>query len=1074
MIALILSLPLAQAQLLNVVEFGGSDNVVGFIRDGESLRAVVQASIPGEDVIDDQQIRIVFGSTFQTMDSCADKGGGLFECTFTRSQPPLGDYTVKLVDDANKLNQNAPSVLEKDVTLGQDGLPPAVFVSVTPTLSRDGRGTVSVRVEDYSTAVGDTNACSGIKTATIKADSTTVGSLSGNPSECILTSTIDLQETATGFKDVQICGTAEDFVGRTSPEKCTTFSIDNNPPVIGSLEIRNNIGTITHLKSGSPQSVSVAVQVTGDNDDLVEIKADLTSLGGSIRSPDSSSGNSFVWNTALTPDAACSISVEATDALGNRATKNFDCKLPLDDEGPAINSVVSAVLDGETLVLGKKADILIAVEDKDNAGSKGVGVAGGGVFVDTNQLGKGIVQVEECKPSGATFVCRLRFKNTRDVTTTIEVVAADDLGNEGASVTKNVRAKVQGPKIIQISPIKVLLGEEGDTGVVATQGSVLEINANATGFTTTMANFNGTDGGEVAGGCEGNACLFQSTIQNTGPFETEITVSFFDEVGNEAKKILPLTVAGTKDVENPNFWGSEISCTPELIDRDTASMISQKRFCKVQLTPNNEGQKPSTVAIQLDKTQCTGTFEGALADLQLINNVQGSTSPIMVYTLDAKDFEVDDLLIECPLLIRSTVGTGNKTLLVNQPESEMVNTTILFYNQPFGTMFKNQQEEIDKELEDAEDAMKWVGALNKIVKIAEAICKLYHMVSQLLVTLTTATVVLKNIGEKTFPFGAGVKAAGDTMCGSVETGRKTMEDKLYPKFFNPFCSFVNCQYTSTDALDEDKFTGKLAKATGGGSGGLGNICTKVNAFLAANTGALGKFALGADGRSISLGQEVGAAPAPGGKIPEGGIIKGSTKGVEKNCAKLSKTTGVADACSVPLNVINVKDSLFWSSICLCLPGVIKGLERIRQIKCQYGVCIKKDVVQGGMPLTYCKDLKSYLTCTYVVGEIWNAIPFSALMDRLTSAITDVLTLNPGAIAALGFGVVCACPQTAELWQACALVKITSQLSEAAFQIKQMFAAESFFKDALGITDQGDYCAELEELDEGTTSTGASP
>ncbi|MDP7199120.1 MAG: hypothetical protein QF486_05905 [Candidatus Woesearchaeota archaeon] len=1066
MIALILSLPIAHAQLLTVVKFGGSDDVVGFIRDGESLQATLQASIPGEDVIDDQQIRIVFGSTFQNVDACTDEGGGLFECTFTRTQPPLGTYTIQLIDDANKLSQNPTTVLTKDVVLAQDGLPPAVFVSVVPVLSRDGAGVVSVRVEDFSTAVGDTSSCSGIQSATITADGANIGTLSGNQGECVLTSTINLQQPATGFKDIQLCGIATDFVGRTSTQTCTTFTVDSNPPVIGSLVVRNALGNINHLKSGSPQSVSVAVQVTGDNGDVVDIKGDFTALGGGIRSPDSSSGNTYVWNTALTPDAACSIKIDATDGLGNTATKTFDCKLPLDDVGPVINSVLTAVVDGETLVIGKEADILIVVEDKNNAGTPGVGTAGGGVFVDTNQLGKGIGQVEECLPDGNTFVCRLRFTNTRDVTTTIEAVAADDLGNEGAGVTRSVRVKVTGPKIIQISSIKVLLGEEGDTGTVATQGSVLEINANATGFTTASANFTGTGGGEVAGSCQGNACVFQSTVQNSGPFATTVTVSFFDEVGNEAKKVLPLAVAGTTDVDNPNFWTSKISCTPELIDRDTASLKSQKRFCKVILEPNNVAQDPNTVAIQLDKTQCTGTFEGALADLQLINNVQGSTNPVLVFTLDAKDFEVDDLLIECPLLIRSTIGSGDSFQLVNQPESELVNTTIQFYNQPFGTLFKNQQAEIEKELEDAKDALKWVGALNKVVKIAEAICKLYGLITGLITTLTTATVVLKNLGTATSPYGGTITQSGDMLCATAEKSREGLEKHLYPKLFNPFCSFVNCQYTSTDALDESKFTGKIAKATGGGSGGLANICTKANAFLAANTGQLGKFALGADGRSISLGQTVGTAPAPGGKIPEGGIIKGSTKGVEKNCAKLSKETGVADACSVPLNVINVKDSLLWSTVCLCLPGVIKGLERIRQIKCQYAVCIKKDVVEGGLPLTYCKDLKSYLTCSYVVGEIWNAIPFSALFDRLTSAITDVLTLNPGAIAALGFGVACACPQSGPLYKACALVKITSQLSESAFQIKQLFANKSFFKDALGINDQGDYCAELKELDEG--------
>lgn len=418
--------------------------------------------------------------------------------------------------------------------------------------------------------------------------------------------------------------------------------------------------------------------------------------------------------------------------------------------------------------------------------------------------------------------------------------------------------------------------------------------------------------------------------------------------------------------------------------------------------------------------------------------------------------DVDNLKIECPIRIYSTTGEPKK--FVPKPETEMHNYTIEFYNQPFGTIYEKQQEKIKEKLKDAKDSMKWAGTLRKIVAIAEAICKLFHLLTTLWDTLTKITMILGDVGNalKLFPptsaVGSAMVQKSGITCRAEETGAKQLQqEKQSFAFFHKFCSFVNCQWTDKNTKG---ITAKTGSILGGGTQGLFNICAKTNEWLG-KTPFLAGMQFGAGGETISTGQEINKQP----------------REPQSTLAKANNILNFAGVGNAKINAINTKESIVWSTLCLCLPGIINGIERIRQMKCQNALCIKREVAQQGFPLRYCEELEDYNLCAWGMGELWNFLPFSSLIDRITNAITEIGSMHKNPMVALqvGLGIYCMCPDRAPgVYTICATTKWVSQLAEAAVQIKQMFDAKgNFLANAFGVGENSqDFCEQLEQLDEG--------
>ena len=75
------------------------------------------------------------------------------------------------------------------------------------------------------------------------------------------------------------------------------------------------------------------------------------------------------------------------------------------------------------------------------------------------------------------------------------------------------------------------------------------------------------------------------SIDISGYIENFIYLNFEDFAGNVLQHKEPVTVYGLTNETEPNYWTHKVYCSPELIDRQTTSLINQKVYCHVKLNP---------------------------------------------------------------------------------------------------------------------------------------------------------------------------------------------------------------------------------------------------------------------------------------------------------------------------------------------------------------------------------------------------------------------------------------------------------------------------------------------------------
>ncbi|MBI2581510.1 hypothetical protein HYV87_00075 [Candidatus Woesearchaeota archaeon] len=94
---------------------------------------------------------------------------------------------------------------------------------------------------------------------------------------------------------------------------------------------------------------------------------------------------------------------------------------------------------------------------------------------------------------------------------------------------------------------------------------------------------------------------------------------------------------------------------------------------------------------------------------------------------------------------------------------------------------------------------------------------------------------------------------------------------------------------------------------------------------------------------------------------------------------------------------DIRENLYLSIAGLCIPGIIKNLDEIRQIKCRKIVCLQNEVRSGVATVAMCEDLEDLLMCKYVLGELWYILPFSQFYDTVINALYKAFG-DPFAIA----------------------------------------------------------------------------
>ncbi len=1027
---LLLTLPVAfSQQLLTIQKFAGRDNVPNFAKENDELTIQVLAQMIGNPTpeVAVQRVRVEHSDTYAFMDSCTPQPNAMYQCTYKTTDlvySGTDDYVIKLYNDAGD------EIASVTKTLTVDFLGPRVItLSLTPNMSSAPvPTTVTYKTEDYGSTTGQTTECSGVKTVNITANNAAAGQASASVGTCVKEGAITFTPTVSGPSSrVTVCAVATDHLNHKSGPMCRDILIDSQKPTAQELELRDSNGyALTHARTGQAIAADVFVRIPDVDVNPALVYADLSKLnpglGNVVR--DDQSDDWFIWrNVPITTPNTCQVTVEATDFLGNKDTKTLQCRIGVDDTSPEPLSIGTRFVDEDgTPILGVGGTIIVEFKE---AGS---GMDTANAILDLRGLGKGLdVKADKCDKTGADgWKCSWTVTPTvssGDYLVKIQPTSRDDLNNQvTTTLQKTIRFDKTAPADVRLKEIAAFRGQERVKTNYTSLGETIEFVVTGAGFTTAIADLTslGGDKETPAEHCEGNLtknCTFAVTVAVSGPQGTNITFTLSDAAGNKATiSTSALFILGISNETAPNYWNITTECSPTLLDRKTLSVFEHPVYCRVRMHSTNSQAKPITVLGPEDFfSDCTGDMD-YISDMRVENNYAGSTEPYLVLSLVATDYAIDNLTFTCPMSTLTRVGN----FIPQNFERDNATVNLQFYNLPLGELAQNIGDEVDDVEDSIKGVWKTIGTLQKFMAYAEKLCQILNVVMTTIATLSNILFILgisAKIGDAIDlgignAYSANIKAQSKGMCVATDSMYDNFNEGLLGTL-KKFCNFLTCQSSLFDALGD---VGLVDKPTGTGYSNF--VSDWASGF----------------GLSESIG------------------LSGSTAIIA------GKETTIQN----PNSYLNVKESLVYSIAIppLCLPGIIYNLDKWRQIQCRYGLCVLQDVKDNGLPLSVCKDQKSYMQCRFVVGEIFNLIPFAPIVTFYLNIIKQALS-DPLVLVSMGFAFIANCKAACatgygDIYHICKFLAITSQLGQTIQAIKSFKTLADFGEIS------GQWCEEFEE------------
>lgn len=1043
--ALLMTMPVAFAQELSIT-VSGRDRSSGNARVKDTLIAEGIAAIPGETIISPEQVRIYYGDAFAFFDNCTRMAGDAnnYRCTFTddsfEAYEPL-TFRLELRNDDDKI------VKSETKNLRIDGLPPQIVAyNVTPIHST---GEVAVRLSahDYGLTHGQPQDCSGIKKITLTLNGKPVLEETGQPGICSKDRQIPVRLTESGG----LCAYATDFVNQESLPSCQQIIIDSTPPDIREPSIVDSKGVrLTHIRKGQDTIATVTVEIIDEiGVDSKEIKADLSSIAPSLsglRTPDRIAGNIAIWqNVPVVEPSICKITVTAKDKLGNAAAKDYSCSVKSDNVGPQFVRVVSERFRSNVPLLGRGTALTLEFDEKDDSGGAGIGINRRLAALDLSELGlPNFVQAGYCAPfEGSIWRCTWTInppKGTPEGGYTVTVLSgsADDLDNTaGKETAVPIVYDDSPPAPPRIISSRIIKGEDNPNITGAVRGNFAQYVVSSANFTDAYANFSEIGGKTVPGICgvpENDTstieCTFESKIELSGPYLATIPFVFTDDAGNVANTSAALEVFGLDNETRGQYWIPRVTCTPKLINRATASLIPPYASCSVELTSTRRDVEPYRIRGPENPSECIGDLENVVSDVYTSNVQEGSRNPLVVFKLEAKNYYLNSVNVTCPMTILTKRAIPGGGVISPQPQVIKVPYFAEFYNQPQEDMYAEVDKQIERAMDDALANADWLGTLRKALYYFELLCIVKSIVSSLINVLTIINAALGTMRDGLLntgigaPAAAGVAGVNAALCGTNTATQGTFQS--IGEALSLFCFFINCGGEVKGSVTEEQQT---------------------------PTGKVGD-----DGKPITTPQEVAKIDPETGKQEQTSgqaFTSYFSGGINPLCSKASEVLG--------LGMPSIKDSLVWSVFCLCLPGIVYNVEKLRQVNCFKAVCLHDEVKERGYPISYCQEMYQYNLCQYVIGQVFAAIPFAQFANRVAGMLTELLS-NPVAVVTVGLTLLCmpmcSIYETSPAFTACAVFRTISLVAEAVTSTVSMARTKNLFKSV-----PGQYCKRMEDIQE---------
>ncbi len=1016
----------AMASFLQITDASGEDEINGYIRDKQSdiLSVKVNAVVDGDEDITPGQVR--YGGRGSTPLDATNPGtmfdqcvyvGPHHECTFATAS--LSSFTnpkdirVYLYDDAQL------RVAQDSERMYTDELAPSIeSFTASPSIASGGDVSFSFSVKDYACSnPACANRCSGIDRLEL-----TAGSYSATidvnyaPDHCSYTGTVDVpllqiepNAASAVSKTIAATITAYDNLGKQASRQ-VNLAIDTTIPSVQNLELKANGNDLTHI-GDTAVAAQVSATIVGDNIDTNRIYADLSELNinqaaGYTKGSCSSAGDQYrcIWpvNVELDSVTTANIRINASDTAGNSVLVVFSKNIQHDTTGPEITAIETehTNLDDVSFLGSGNNEISLSIQES------GIGLYGENIQIS---IAGQVIQPEECTPG---WSCTYDVVAGSAGRKTLQVTGTDDLGNPATGIVeKDIVVDLTNPSYISHSVENI--GAQTYEGIIKT-GDALSIEINVresneivNAYADLSSIIDGADS-VLADSCTSNGdvwtCNWATTpIDVSGDIDGRLTFSFVDPAGNQLEKDVPIQVVGFMEAGASNYWNSRVECSPDRLDREITPLVSTRSFCHIYLDKIDMSSDQEPLSVELG--QCTGDA-GFISNIELMNNQQGSREPFIKLTLARAEATLNDIRISCPINIISRVGN----LITTQEETENIPISIAFYNNPLGEIGDSLKDKIDEVDEINDGLWKWVGILKKIMDYAGIFCKFWNHLSNIIVVFEGITTIMGNAEAALTWFPAGKEAMRMNRiaaCSSGETIRQTAvasyEGGAWGQGINTLCAMVNCKMAKSMNNEVAGWEGWAEKLGGGGG--------------------------------IDLNRW------PGSQI-------------------VKDYTGKS-----PNDYMDVKNSIVLSAFTLCVPGIIYNLEKYRQIECMYGTCLL--AIEGapgagtpaaGVPLSVCEDQKDYMTCKYVVGEVFRAIPFVAVFDHYVGLVKSTLS-DPLAIvgAALAYSCMPECTGGEYHWpyKWCVVPKMLAMVGEAVRDVYEIMDK--------GWTIQNDYCEVFDDM-----------
>jgi hypothetical protein len=990
----------------------GSDGVVGYIKSDDTVTVVAEVDASGS--VDISQLPGLLRIGNYAFDDCEEQLDGRALCTYRQdissTTLTIFPYVIKLYDQWDNQADRA------DGTFYVDKLSPTVAVQGVQQAGDVLR--LNVNVQDRAYASGASTTCSGLSDLVIyKQQGDILGTV--ETTGCQKRGMVEVPVLGLGSSGNHVvCVAVQDGVGHNATG-CAAVEVDLDKPTISDIRLRSEYAP--HLQYiGTQEQGFFSFMVADSNLANVTMDVDGIALDVICRAGDGTNYNCTSNDRTFNP-GNYTIQISAEDEAGNIGAVSAGIQLRQDTAYPRLTFLGTDFENNGTVLLSEHTPIIARISET------GSGFYKGNVKL---RLPTGeAVPADRCTRS-TQWECvwedfDLAGMNGQGYMSLVDSV--DDAGNTVISDTEftSVVVDTEPPQVQDVTFYSLAEGFEAPFGV-SNNPLFLYVHYQDASDVMGVADLSVLGGEDMlAGDCVGGLCSFESGPLGVGPAVGDVILNLSDALGNTLTHGIEVELLATAN-GTTDLWQHTVTISPASVDRSTAEMINNFVYAEVQLATPAQAE-----LVGLDLDGCHGgsviqetTDDGSngnsgfyerepgrsdfagrsaadafgdtsslafIQEYELVDYGEATADTQFIkFTLKATSYEdVDEINLVCDLRLVSRQGTT-----FAPQEIEQVQITIPFFANPAGDLGESYQEELDAAIEDAtEGILNKIASFEKFVEIARKICEVYNSIWSLIRNLN---LVMEDLGIsaealRSIPLFAIENPAQDgafSFCVSQQGVRE--EAKGLQKFMQRFCDFVSCRFSL--------------------SGWLWN-----------------KY--GADGEAFD-GLERGIQNGPIGKVLGGDFVL--------RFAKDGEVSGYTDT----------SESLIWSMVNLCVPGIIKNLNEYRQIKCRYALCLRDDV-PAGVPKEACDSMESYMSCKYIYSELFHFFPITAFFESIFSQLKQAFSTPTGAIGFVA-GFVCGglcgpikqgVPGATNLAAVCSKLEVFKAFGEIISTVTRMFNAD---------------------------------